>query len=269
MHRIIRLYRLFNILSLDIVAGAVISAMFFAKLLGVAILSYGLMALGLTVWIIYTADHLRDAKAIGKQAASERHRFHQKHFMVLFVLMVVALAADTIIIFFIRKQVFMWGLFLAALVAVYLLGQRYLKFLKEIFIAVLYTAGVLLPSLSVTTLSITPVHMVLIMQFGLTALTNLLMFSWFDSDTDTTDKLSSFVTVLGRRFTAYCIWTLLAINFALGVVLCLTGACSEPVLIFWSMNAVLLLIFVFRHKLAPYYRLTGDAVFLIPGIYLL
>lgn len=269
MHWIIRLYRLFNILSLDIVAGAVMSAMFFARLLKVAILSYGLIALGLTVWIIYTADHLRDAKTIGKQAASERHRFHQKHFRVLLGLMMLAIAADTVIIFFIRKQVFTWGLFLAALVIVYLLAQRYLKFLKELFIAVLYTAGVLLPSLSVTTLPVTAVHMALISQFALTALTNLLIFSWFDSDTDAADKLSSFVTVLGRRFTAYCIWALLALNFALGTWLCFTSACSGPVLIFWAMNAVLLLIFVFRHRFAPYYRLTGDAVFLIPGIYLL
>jgi hypothetical protein len=269
MHKITGLYRLFNILSLDIAAGAMISAMFFAKLLSVKILPYGLMALGLTVWIIYTADHLRDAKAIGKQAASARHRFHQKYFATLLSIMMAAVVADTVIIFFIRKQVFTWGLVLTALVIVYLVAQRYLKFLKEIFIALLYTGGVLLPSLSVTPLSITSFHVILIIQFALTALINLLMFSWFDSETDATDKLNSFVTALGRSFAGFCIWALLAVNIGLGLFLWLEGLYHQPVLIFWSMNAVLLLIFIFRHRLRPYYRLPGDAVFLIPGIYLL
>jgi hypothetical protein len=269
MRKIAGLYRLFNILSLDIAAGAMISAMFFAKLLHVQILPYGLMALGLTVWIIYTADHLRDAKAIGKQAASTRHRFHQDHFKMMLSLMVAAIVVDTVIIFFIRKQVFTWGLLLSALVIVYLVAQRYLKFLKEIFIAALYTGGVLLPSLSVTSLAISSFHIVLIVQFAMTALINLLVFSWFDSEPDAIDKLNSFVTVLGRPFAAFCIWLLLIINIGLGGFLWFREPYHQPVLILWSMNAVLLLLFVFRNRLGSYYRLPGDAVFLIPGIYLL
>jgi hypothetical protein len=269
MRKITALYRLFNILSLDIAAGAMISAMFFAKLLQVRILPYGLIALGLTVWIIYTADHLRDARSIGKQAASERHRFHQKHFKTLLYVMAAAIVVDAIIILFIRKQVFAWGLLLAALVMAYLIVQRYLKFLKEIFIALLYTGGVLLPSLSVTSLTITSFHIVLFIQFAFTALTNLLMFSWFDSETDTKDKLNSFVTVLGKPFAERCIWILLTANIALGIFLWLSSPYHQPVLVFWLMNAVLLLMFAFRHRVGPYYRLPGDAVFLIPGICLL
>ena len=63
----LRFYQYINILSLDIAAGAVISAVFFAQIFNVQIKPYGLLALGLTVWIIYTVDHLRDAKKIKHQ----------------------------------------------------------------------------------------------------------------------------------------------------------------------------------------------------------
>jgi len=62
----------------------VICASFFARLLDVAILPQGLISLGLTVWIIYTADHLLDAKKFkNKMRLTERHRFHQRHFKVI------------------------------------------------------------------------------------------------------------------------------------------------------------------------------------------
>jgi hypothetical protein len=269
MKHIIRLYQLFNILSLDIASGAVICALFFARLLNVSILPYGLIALALTVWAIYTADHLRDAKNIGKSAASERHRFHQQYFKTLFVLAILAIAADAVIILFIRKEVLNWGVMLAALVLVYLGAQRYLKFLKELVIALLYTGGVLLPSLAVTAVSINGFHAALIAQFALIAFTNLLIFSWFDSEADVEDRQNSFVTVFGRPFTAQCIWLLLSVNLATGVVLWFVGADGAAVATVMSMNAVLIFIFAFRHRLQHYYRLPGDAVFFIPLIYLL
>ena len=76
---LVRLYRILNTLSLDVSIGAVISAMFFAEVLQVKILPYGLATLALTVWIIYTIDHLRDARAIGTKASTARHLFHQHY----------------------------------------------------------------------------------------------------------------------------------------------------------------------------------------------
>jgi hypothetical protein len=69
-----------NILSLDVVAGAVAGALFFGEILQVQLSFSVLTALGLTVWIIYTLDHLRDAKQILNVASTDRHRFHQEHF---------------------------------------------------------------------------------------------------------------------------------------------------------------------------------------------
>src|SRR4051812_45818950 len=138
MQKIFRAYRILNLLSLDVAIGAMICAMFFGRLLHVAILPYGFAALGLTVWIIYTADHLRDAKAIRHKATSERHRFHQDHFNVLAMMTAVGAIIDIVVIFFIRKPVFLGGIVLTIFVGVYLLFQSRVYFLKEIFVAVLY-----------------------------------------------------------------------------------------------------------------------------------
>src|SRR5882724_140090 len=139
MKKLFQAYRLLNILSIDVTAGAVISASFFACIFDVTVLPYGLISLGLTVWIIYTTDHLIDARKVKQLASTERHRFHQQHFKLLLSLLIIAVAADAVQLIFIRKVVLIEGLVLASIVGVYFALQRYLRFLKEIFGALLYS----------------------------------------------------------------------------------------------------------------------------------
>jgi hypothetical protein len=271
MRNLLSYYRIFNILSLDIVAGSMLSALFFARIFDVVILPYGLIALGLTVWCIYTADHLRDAKNIKTKASTDRHRFHQKHFKTILIVLIVAVFINLVDIFFIRKQVLEWGLLLSISVCAYLIIQRYLRFLKEIFVAILYTCGVLLPSISVTSSQVSLHHLALIMQFALVALVNLLIFSWFDRVHDQKDKQTSFVMMLGEPITRSCIWTLLLLGLVLGILQFFINRYFFPSVILFSMNLILMIIFIFRNSLGKNdrYRMLGDAIFLIPILYLL
>jgi hypothetical protein len=269
MKAIVQLYRLVNILSLDIVIGAVACALFFGKLLHVRILPYGLAALALTVWIIYTADHLRDSMVIRGKASSTRHQFHQKHFRLLFAVMCVAISIDAVMILFTKKPVLTGGFILAIIVAVYLFIQRYLKVLKEIFIAALYTCGVLLPSISITTVKLNSFHILLITQFFFTALMNLLIFSWFDQEKDKVDEQHSFATILGRKPTALCVYFFATINFAITLFLLTTGFDRAQIVTVALMYMLLTAVFVYSDQNSNAYRVLGDAVFFIPGIYLL
>lgn len=266
MQVLLKVYRLINILSLDIAAGAIVSSLFFAKIFEVQILPFGLAALGLAVWIVYTADHLRDAKTITGKAASSRHRFHQDYFSILVIALVIALSAEVVIIFFIRQQVLRWGLALGTTVGIYLMLHRYLKFLKEVFVALLYTTGVLLPSIAITKTELMLEHAGLMLQFAMVALANLLLFSWFDFDHDDRDAQRSFVTILGRTFTVLCIWSLLMLHFII-VILITSGHSASWILL--AMNTTLLVIFIFRKQMQynDRYRLLGDAVFLVPVFY--
>ena len=270
MSPLFRFFQRVNILSLDIVGGAISSALFFGQILDVQIKSIGLVALGLTVWVIYTIDHLRDARKIVRPAATLRHRFHQENFRVLLFIVVVAIIADAFAIFFIRRQVFEWGLVLTAAVALYLAFHRSLRFLKEFFVALLYTAGVLLLSVTVSPVHLSTPHYLIIIQFAITAWTNLLLFSWFDQVFDQRNEQNSFVTILGRETAQTFLYGLFAASFLLTILQFLMEIEIAPVLILSLMNAILFLIFVFRGHLEKddKYRLIGDAVFLLPLILL-
>jgi hypothetical protein len=266
-----RIYRLFNLLSLDVVAGAVVCALFFGRVFEVGFRPFGLIALGLTVWIIYTADHLRDARKIMGEASTERHRFHQVHYYPLIIFTTIALCLDVVAILFIRQQVLEWGIALSLVVFAYLLAQGSLKFLKEVFIAILYTCGILLLSVPVSSIKFSTPYYLLIVQFFITALANLLMFSWFDRDVDQQDQRYSFVTKAGEATTRIIVWFLLLLLLASTFAQSVMRTLLIPSLMIGCMGLILLLIFVFRKSLAKedYYRLLGDGVFLVPVIYLL
>lgn len=262
---LLKVYRLLNLLSIDVALGAVCSALFFSKVFGVLILPYGLVALALTVWIIYTVDHLLDARKVSRKASTKRHQFHQRNATVLFGLVLVAIGINCVLMYFIRKPVFMGGVFLIASVGLYLLVQQYMKVFKEIVIALLYTLGVALIPMTVTDITIEAWPWVLLVQFFLTALGNLLMFAWFDHEHDLRDQHGSFVTIVGETRSRYVTWIVLlaAIN--------LTAFSEDLVASFIVLISNLVLAMIFR---SPVYfrqhdrfRLLGDAVFFIPLLY--
>lgn len=267
MLRIGSVYRILNVLSVDVAFGAVCCALFFAKILQVQILSYGLISLWLTVWIIYTTDHLLDARKLQTTASTERHRFHQKHFQEVLKFLGGALLLDFMIVLFIRERVLVGGIFLGTGVIMYLIIQRYVRFLKEISIALLYTSGVLLPSIMVTPISIATLPWIVIIQFTLVALLNLLIFSWFDHDHDLHDGTTSVPIFFGKKATSIFIWVLF-------FTICLLSLLSTNPLascFILVMGLVLIIIFL-RSKyflVSDRFRFVGDGVFFIPGLYLL
>ena len=266
MNRFNTIYQYVNILSLDVVAGSVICSLFFARLLSATVSVYTLSALGLTVWIVYTLDHLRDALII-PIPSTDRHRFHQKYFKWIFITMVVMILFDFVVIWFVPSKVLAYGLILWMVVLLYLILQRYLKFLKELFVACLYTAGVLLPSLTSVNAGLTPIDFLLIGKFFLTALMNLLLFSLFDYTQDRKQQQHSFVTWFGPSSTRRSILIFGLFNILSG--LRLWSFDQNVALIFVAMNSMLLAILFLRKRLVSnnLYRMLGDAVFFIPLFY--
>lgn len=266
------LYWVVNTLSIDIAIGAVISAAFFAKLLHVDLTHQAFGALGLTVWIIYTTDHLLDTRKLKEKALTTRHKFHQRNFKSLFVLVIIMSVVDIVMITYIRKPVFIWGVVLASLVIIYLLAQRYLLFLKEIFAAILYSSGVIMPALVQAELQISFYASLLITQFFIVVLMNLLLFSWFDRDIDFKQNSQSFVVTVGEKASQLVLTLLAFLNIAIGIFIILSS-CSMSVqsLIILSMTAVLVFIFLFKDYFAIHdrYRFLGDAIFLFPAVYLM
>ena len=264
-----QIYQHINILSLDVVAGSVVSALFFSRLLDVTPDALVFLCLALTVWMIYTVDHLRDARNISSPASTDRHRFHQVHFRIIVIILVTTIVLNFIIIFFLPPAITESGLALGFVVFLYLLFQRYLKFLKEVFIACLYTAGIMLPSFSFFQGALLPEHYLIIGKFTITALMNLLLFSLFDLEVDRDQEQHSFVTWFGPAATRYAIIFLGLLNILSG--LWLWGFDTRVAWIFITMNVLLIAVLFLKKELVRnnYYRIVGDAVFLIPAIYII
>lgn len=265
-----KIYRFINNLSIDVSLGAVTCAWFFSRIMHVNIRLQGLAALGITVWVIYTLDHLLDALKTKHRASTERHRFHQRNFKILAGLCAIAALLDMTFIFYLRAAVLKAGILLGLLVGIYLLINRRLRFMKEIAGAIFYTGGVVMPALVLSHFDLNQFRVFLIIQFMLTALLNMLLFSLLDRPNDEADSRMSFTTTMGERNARISIYFLFLMCLAIALYQ-LVMFFDLAVVIVILMDMMLFIIFIFSRYFAvgDRYRFAGDAVFLLPLLYTL
>ncbi|MDX2245509.1 MAG: hypothetical protein SF052_01935 [Bacteroidia bacterium] len=268
-------YRYFQILSLDVVVGALASGGMAAQILQVAMPSAWWWALPISVWVIYTADHLLDAHRLKEQAHTERHLFHYRYFRVLSAIWMGAFVICIALIpFLVPLPILEMGLIMGGFVAFHLGlvqwvgGKTSWLLQKELGVALIYAAGVWGGPLVMTGDPLTQVEIILFLQFFLIALINLMIFSLFDLETDTRDRQTSFVRAIGAKKTIGFIFF-----FSAGVALCGLGLASEfspeewaVEAIYGAMVAILLLLVVQRKWFGQKerYRVWGDGVFFLP-----
>jgi hypothetical protein len=257
------LYRTFNFLSLDVVAGAVCSALFFAKVYHTALVSNGALILALTVWIIYSLDHLLDAARMHGKASTGRHIFHQRYFHLILVAVIVAVVVVMILISNLPTFVVMRGVVAGTVVAGYLVAQKQLYAIKELIAGVLYCAGILVPLEELNA----GMPALITFQFFCVVLMNLLLFSWFDLDKDVRQKTLSAVAIIGRSRSQWAIIALFGVEFAIA----LYAGFQRPALIVVIMGALHLVIMAFDQffQSRERYRAFADGLFFLPVLYLL
>jgi hypothetical protein len=269
--------RLPGILSLDVAVGAALMSWLLSRFWLVELPFAYYVELSLVVWLIYTADHLLDARNISGSAASARHRFHQKHYRKIMAAAVFA----TVLFFFnipisVNREIWLFSSFLFFLIVLYFFsllwarkaGYRYV--LKEVFVALCYTAGVALAPLSYGWKQLGPGDFIILIRVFALALGNLLLFSLVDYPNDRQDGHPSAADIFGTQGLRRIVFFLLLAGFLLGTIRYFSVASSQwPVLLTMSaMELALLLVFLFRKNLVKNdrYRLLGDGIFLFPLI---
>jgi hypothetical protein len=257
-------YRTFNLLSLDVALGAMISAAFLGRILQVHILPQGYILLGIIVWLIYTADHLLDAWSMREAATSERHRFHQKNFITLLLVFLAAGIVALGLIFLIRIQLVTAGIVFGTFVITYLLVNRWLKYFKELTGSLLYTGGVLLPAWSILSQPVSADQLTLILIFTLIVFSNMLIFARFSIGEDILNRQKSLATIMGVRPMNTLISIVFAISFCV-MIYQATRNFSGDLMMMFAMELILLVIFAVKYfRYDDRYRLYGDAIFLLP-----
>jgi 4-hydroxybenzoate polyprenyltransferase len=269
MNRLLSVFQWINILSIDVSLGAIVGCMFFAKYYNVEIPSIVLVALGLTVWVIYTVDRIFDVKDLKGFARSSRHLFHQKNKSTLLIFLSIAILCIAVLILFIPKLVIINGAELSVVVLIYILFNKRLYFLKEVFVASLYMAGILLPVYSLKS-ELSVLNSVTEIYF-LLALANLIIFSWYEMEDDQAEGQTSIATLMSERKILGLLITLFILIFFLSINLFV----YEDKLLIPSlialMSLILFILLLFRKSLKPkaYYRILGDLIFIFPLAYIL
>lgn len=221
-----RIFQLLQALSIDVVTGACAMSYLIAHMLEISLPGIIYLELGAAVWLIYTMDHLLDAKSISHTPSTFRHLFHKNHsskltwvwltvFLISTILGVVFLPIDTI-----KFGLLAMVIVIAHFVLVRLIGHRISVFIhKELGVGMAYAIGVFVGPFSLST-AFDPILFIVPIQVFLLAMINLLQFSFFEHEIDEKQNQTSMSRNLGKKLTGNLILTLLVIQ-SLILSLCL------------------------------------------------
>lgn len=242
------IHQKFNLLSLDVVLGAVAGMVFFSEILEVETKLLEYIFLALAVWGIYTLDHLIDVMGLKKRAQTQRHAFHQRHFKTILVCLIAVVLMGLVIGFVWDplRDLVLPGLALALVIVVWMLLIRKLfpeaTWLKEISIALFYVSGIALaPFLKTDRELINNGAYFLAFGYILVAWLNLLILSYQDGNSDKEDGFVSISSLLSKGQLE-----LMIIGLGAFGGLYFGGLLFGPPSYFHIFSAILLLILLFH-----------------------
>lgn len=276
-----KVYRYLHFLSIDIVLGALASSCFAARLFGSDPGWVWWLSLALTVWLLYTGDHMLDAWKHRKKIERELHYFMMKHRKsVIWSMGVVAVVNMLLIFNLLDREQMKYGLFLAALVLLFYAMRhifkknRVLQIPGEFFLLLIYLAGTWLGPAVAFEGSFEAGHGMIALIFAGVLLMNLGVISLYDMKLDTRMGITSLGNLLGlKRSKNLLLGTGIAI-YLLSILQFLVfemDRFSHYALILTGMCSILLLILYYpsRFRKNDYFRLAADAVLIMGFLSLL
>jgi hypothetical protein len=263
----------FRALSLDVVAGGLSGGALAVWATGarMPLAWWGILAL--SIWTIYTVDHLLDARRLRSRGGDHRYRFHQAHARPLAAAALLAgtLAAAAAVVW-LPGPVLLAGCVLGALSGAHLAGaqlrcRRWVP--KELSVAGIYTGGIWMGPLLLAR-QIHPWAWLAVLLHGTAVLLNLGMYAVIEERRDAADDSASVSRTLGGRRVRHAILALTLLAAAAA----LAGAAWGPAAYEGAWAALLLLIGTpalilaapARFLPAERYRLCGELVFLLLAV---
>jgi hypothetical protein len=267
-----KIYRYFHFLSLDIVLGALASSCFAARLFAVDPGWVWWITLALTVWLLYTGDHMLDAWRNRKKIERELHFFLNKNRRTMMWSMGVVTVIDFLLIFNLLDQNLMkYALVLAGLVLLFYAMRHIFRknrvfFIPgEFFVLLIYMAGTWLGPVSAVGNDFVASQGLIALIFAGVLLMNLGVISLYDMKLDNRLGIGSLANALGPKRTRRL---LIGTSIAIYLVSLLQFLVFEMdryfkyALILAGMATILLMVLLYpsRFRKKDYYRLAADAV---------
>lgn len=269
---------LFQVLSMDVVLGALSTGLFAVILLGVSPVSAWWFVLPLSVWTVYTMDHIVDGYKKKENSSMFRHWFHNQHRKkLLYAMLFTGLTSAVLSFIFLDLKIIYGGICLFCVVLLYLaivyVAEKYKAhyFQKEFFIAVIYISGIFLAPL-IWYGSFPPFNLLFIIVV-------LIILAWmegaiascFDFVYDQQDGYHSFAIWLGQKRARM---VLIIVGTLTGLSMIIMFLTFTSLKIRLSLGIEFLMLFLlFMMVIFPRYfkskqrfRWIGEGVFYLPGL---
>jgi 1,4-dihydroxy-2-naphthoate octaprenyltransferase len=271
-------WKLLHNLSLDVVLGALLCGYMAVSLLEVRPGWAYWIVLASAVWIIYTTDHLIDGLRLKYSAHTIRHIYHFHHRKIItIVISVLVIVNLLLVLFFLDQAIILFGAVLGAIAICYLLlvfwvgGKRTVVLQKEIFVALIYSAGIWGPAIALADYRINIWQTGLVATFFLLVLADILLFSLFEVENDEKDKHFTLAIRLGPSSAKKLIdgLTLVIASASFVIFFGKDDPKTEWLsVIYLTMAGCLVFMIRFRDwfKVNSWYRYLGEAVFWMPGL---
>lgn len=236
------------------------------------------LILGMAVWVLYTFDHLIDAARLKEQANTPRHLYHYKYAGPLAFVMLMLVGPASVILAYLNLGWeamgfgFVMGVFAVlhfALVS-WVADKTAPWLMKELGVAMVYVLGIWgLPLMESGAWESTLIVLML-GQYLLLALVNLLEFSLYEVEIDELDGHTSFVRAVGPKRARLVIRLFLGLILVIAVLVLVF---SPAWTLYWAvqgifllMLAILALLLIFPDWFQKFerYRSFGDGAFLLP-----
>ena len=268
--------KIIQILSVDVVLGAVATGYFASRLLHIAPNPVWWIILTMAVWSFYTLDHLIDGIKQKEKAVINRHTFHYHHRKILGVLAgIFGLTAFFLSLAFLDQHIIQLGLLLGGLVMVYFLALFYwgnkkiILLQKEFIIALVYVFGIWLAPLVWSGQFMQTFIIIVLSVFLLLAWAEGIMASFFDYENDLKDGHSSFTVLFGKAFSRrflIVVHILVFLLIKISIFFITTNLQFANLMILALMNLMLLLIILYPNWFQKHerYRIFGESIFLLP-----
>ena len=124
-----------SILSLDVVLGSLAGGIFVVKIFNVYPGFAWWIVLPVSVWIVYTLDHLIDAFKLKNNANTLRHLFHYYYSkQIIFIVILLSVLNLFLISLYLEKQIIYFGLIASVFAVVYLLFVHFMRNKKTVLL---------------------------------------------------------------------------------------------------------------------------------------
>lgn len=271
------LFDFINTFSVWVVLGSFITYSFFALVYGFQPDFQAGVILALSIWVIYTVDHLLDGYKLKGKAMAKRHQHHYQLRGWLMVLVAISSLITAILVFtHLDRNYFTFGFILLGLTVVHFVINASISnkaknriFLKEVFIAIVVTLGFAGLPLAINPDRIELDLVPIIVSFFCINLANLLLFSFYDYESDERSNFLSAAHVYGKNVSRYCALGLLILSVCVQVFIGLTRDFPIAVWLIPIIMAATLILLVSSPKyfqVNDRYRFFGDMIYLFPAI---